>query len=262
MNVKSRFQGVLCAGLIVICAGCGKSEKATTTGQTATVTKDTAAKPTEQPKLHTDVCLWDKAGLKADPTQKGKYLSDISLGEQVTFLGDTAVDASDKNKAYRKVRLSDNKEGWVQSYLVETDAKPAAVTKATQIYKRPDLATVSNEMFDLGDFIALGAENGDWVEAVGSKRKKKGWIKKGDGLSFTKEDVTVSILIEKAFAEESPDKQKAKLEDITKNAALASSMFVPSVKALLASGNLDRTQLGNPQTSATKNMADSTATGK
>jgi len=207
----------------VILAGCGKksdSEPKESQVETPIVQKSVSS-----------VCVWDKASVRMEPLKKGKWLSSLVLGEKVSWLGQTSIDSSDKNRKYELVRLSDGKEGWVSEYVIAIDAKPAAVKKKTAIYMRPDLMTASSKSFNAMDLVAVIKTEKDWVEVVGEQKKKKGWLKT-NSLSLQDVDITVSLLTIKALAEKTSDKRSSKIGDIINNSDLAGSAFINNLREI------------------------------
>jgi SH3-like domain-containing protein len=173
--------------------------------------------------------------LRASPSQQGKWLSSISLGEKVVYLGATAVDSADNNREYCKVRLSDGKEGWAFAWPIISNAKAAAVLQKSVIYKRPDLLTSTATELSPMTMVAVKSEKEDWIEMVTSKKEKSGWVK-NNVVSYKDEDVAVAILVAKAMAEKDVAKQKEKLEAILNNPSFAGSVFIEELRNRLYSG--------------------------
>ncbi len=179
------------------------------------------------------VCIWDQTVVRSEPSrERGKWLAALSLGETVVWLGESAVDSSDQNLEYHKIRLSDGKVGWALAYSLVRGAKSGAITQRTYIHQRPDLLTVTDAMFEPMDMVAISRIDGDWYEAVGNQRKKSGWIRK-DGVSFLQADVAVAILATKAFRETNPEKRQQMLSVIVENPALSNSVFLAGIRAML-----------------------------
>lgn len=178
------------------------------------------------------VCIWDKASIKSEPTQKGKSVSVMALGEKVACLGEDKIDPSDKDRKYYKIRLSDGKEGWAPEYSLALDAKPSVAVHKAVIYLRPDLVTVTDKEFSPMEFIAVTRPENEWCEAKGQEGKKKGWIK-SNAISLKDDDITVALLTGKAMAETSKEKKRSKIEAIVSNPALSTSIFMDSLKTYL-----------------------------
>ncbi|HEY4789156.1 MAG TPA: SH3 domain-containing protein, partial [Bacteroidales bacterium] len=176
------------------------------------------------------VCIWDKISLKESPSDKGKWLASLSLGEKCTYLDDSKEDNSGKKPVtYYKVKLQDNQEGWVQSDFVILKSKPATIIKEAEIYSRPDLLTKSNKTFSMMDIVAVKSEQGDFIEIVG-KRKAGKWIESGWVKSSTVSYADVDIAVAKygGKALEIPDRQKrnSALNEIINNQDFKSSVFI------------------------------------
>lgn len=239
MSCKRVLRGLLGLAIIFIIVACGDQSKQKTEEEiTPTVTKEVTA-----------VCIWDGASLRSEPSRKAKLLSTISLGEQVTWLGETAVDSTDKNREYYKIKLSDGKEGWTSSYLLVPKAKAAAITQKAFIYKRPNLITVLDDFFEPMNMVAVISEEDDWLEVVGNKKKKKGWIKNRD-ISFNEVDVAVAILTTKALAEKDMEKQRERISAIVNNPAFVGSIFLPKLREML--GPVENLQKESADTSTTE----------
>lgn len=175
------------------------------------------------------VCIWDKGTIREQPEKKGKFVSSMSLGETITWLGKTEVDSSDKNKTYYNVVLSDGTEGWASEYVIAPNAKPAIATKEVPIYKRPDLLTITEKSFDEMDLVAVTKENNEWVEVVGKERKKTGWIK-SRLISYKSEDVAFGLLATKALALKDSVKRYARISELVENPSFANSRFLRDLK--------------------------------
>ena len=59
------------------------------------------------------ICVWDRLSLRDD---NGRWLSALSLGEKVIWLGETKVDSSQNDRKYLKVELSDSTTGWASAW--------------------------------------------------------------------------------------------------------------------------------------------------
>ena len=178
------------------------------------------------------VCIWEGSTLRDAPSKQAKWLASISLGETLTMLGDTAIDSTDKNREFYNIRLSDGKQGWVQAYLLAIDAKPAAFIQKAVIHKRPDLLTGTDNAFETMEMVAVLNEQDDWLEVIGNKRKKSGWIK-NENVTFNDKDVAVAILATKAFSEKDQERKDEKIKEILDNSALSGSVFIEELQRLL-----------------------------
>lgn len=175
------------------------------------------------------VCIWDGASVRSEPSNKSKWLSSMTLGEKIIWSGLIKMDSSDNNREFFKVRLSDGKEGWTQTSLIVTNARPAVVTQKTLIYKRPDLLTISDREFEPMEIVAIAGEKETWLDVVGNERKKSGWLP-NTSVSGKDADIAVATLAKKALAEKDPKKMRDKIMDILNNPALAESIFIPELQ--------------------------------
>lgn len=179
------------------------------------------------------VCIYDNSIVKSEPSQKGKLISSLALGEKVIYLVAERIDSTDRNKRYLKIKLSDGKEGWAADNILAIDAKPAVTICKTIIYLRPDLVTITNKEFAPMEFIAVSKPESEWCEAKGQENKKTGWIK-SIYTSVRDEDITVALLASKALAETKKDKKKEKLTAIINNPSFANSIFIDTLKICLS----------------------------
>jgi len=208
---------MITALLLALSPGCNSEKKE--------VTKDGQTIPVDETKGGIpSVCIWDKAAVKSEPNQKGKVISTMALGEKILCLGDETADSIDKNRKYYKVKLSDNKEGWVSEYAVAVNAQPAVAVSKAPLYLRPDPLTVTDKEFSTMEFVAISNMNKDWCEAKGKENKKKGWIKLNT-VSTKDVDITVAILAARAMAESDKNTKRDKIEAILNDPAYSTTVF-------------------------------------
>lgn len=213
---------------------CGSSTEKTNAEPVAT-TETEAAEP--EKTTSKAVCIWDQVSVRASADAKGKWVTSISIGETLEYLGEEAPDAQDAEKMYAKVRLTDGTEGWSRKDFIIPDGEVAVFLENNTIYRRPDLLTKTEDEFSQMDIIAIKSTQDDWVEVTG-KRKEGTWIStgwvKGNKLSREAADVAVAKFGRAALDEEDADKQKEKLQEIVENSDLASSKFMPFIQASLS----------------------------
>jgi len=195
--------------ILVFAIACNKPSDQTVSSPDSTAT---AATPTAEP---VNVVIWGEVGVRETPSDKGKYLTSVYLGEHVQVPGDTASEVSGKKRNhFRKVTLSDGKSGWVRDEFIATDVHPAAVTANAQMYKRPDLATVTEKVFMIGDFVVVRKTENDFVEVTGKLMGDK-WFTTGfirsSIISYKEIDVEYAALKRRA-EEETKEKIKSALQ--------------------------------------------------
>ncbi|MBR11003.1 MAG: hypothetical protein CMP48_25400 [Rickettsiales bacterium] len=182
------------------------------------------------------VCIWDNISVRETPTAKGKWLTSISLGESLTYLGLSAVDSSDKNREYYKIQLNDGTEGWSVADFIIPEGKIGVFLEETFIYNRPDLLTKSDKMYERLDIIAVQNTQDDWQEIIGKRAEGKwidrGWIKQGK-LSFKAVDVAASKFLKDALSKENEEERLEALNMILDNPDLKESSILIDVQAAI-----------------------------
>ena len=162
-----------------------------------------------------NVVTWNEVGVRATPGEKGKYVTSVYLGEHVELAGDTASEVSgSKRNHYHKVILADGNAGWIRDEFLAVDVHPAAVMAEAQIYKRPDIATVTEKSFATGDFIVVKKVEGEFVEVSGKLEGEK-WFTTGfiqaRNISYTPIEVQY-VALKRRAAEETKEKVKTALQ--------------------------------------------------
>jgi hypothetical protein len=156
------------------------------------------------------VCISTGTPLREEPRKEGKWISSLLLGEKMTYLSEMKADSANPQQEYYRVELSDGKIAWSRSYGILLNATPAAIIRATPVYKRPDMVTKTDKSFRIVEFVAVINEKEDWVEVVGAEKRKSGWIKKVS-ISTDPEEVAVATLAEKDLLDKTGAIQYAKL---------------------------------------------------
>lgn len=182
------------------------------------------------------VCLLNKLSVRATPSNKGKWVTSMSLGEVVSFTGETAVD-SVKKQDYYKVKLLDGKEGWARSTFLVVDGKVGVFLEESYTHKRPDLLTKQDSKFMEMDIIAVVSSKDDWVKVKGKRAEGKyieeAWVKNAK-ISNEPVDVAVAKFGNIAFSKEDMADRVQALREIVDNPDLSSSSFIPFLKDKLA----------------------------
>ena len=173
------------------------------------------------------ICLWGVAGMREDAGRSGNandYLTSIYFGEKVELLGESK-EVEREHRTYIKIRLSDGQEGWVHQYLFAENSTLGAITQEAKIYRRPDLMTLKDDVFEVGEIVAASQQKDDWIKVSGKEKRKSGWIK---GSS-----VTVAVLYQRALQISNPRRQLKELLSIVNNPDYANSLFIDKVKTQL-----------------------------
>lgn len=180
-------------------------------------------------RVDVGICIWENTGLRETPGKNGKYITALSFGEKVELLGDT-VEVKTDRRSYIKIRLMDDRSGYVYQYLIAEQAALATIVKEMKIYRRPDMMTQKDEIFRPCDIVAVSEKKEEWVKVIGAQRRKSGWIKNIDALSFKKDDIRVAYLFQDALKEnESFFKEKGMVQ-ILADPELQSSTLLAEVK--------------------------------
>lgn len=183
------------------------------------------------------VCIWDNIFIRESPSQKGKTITRISVGESLFYLGkDTTVD----KRAYAFVKLNDGKEGWALKNFIVNDAKPAVVMTDISLYSRPDLLTKLDKPFKMMDIVSSIEVQGDWMKIKGRRSGAKwmdeGWVK-SNNISFDAIDIAVAKFGLKALAIEEGAEKIDALNEIINNPDLSNSKFIETLTAALSELN-------------------------
>ena len=206
------------------------AEKTETAGMQAVANEEEEKSP-EQTQSEA-VCIWNNISVRQSPSQEGKWLTSLSLGEQLTTSSEKAMD-SVKDREYVRIILKDGTEGWAMASFVVADAKAAAVKESANLYKRPDLLTKTDEAFSATDIVAVISTDGDWAQVKGQRTGDswidEGWVKT-DNLSYDAVDLAVAKFAREAMAKEDPADRDAALNDILSNSDFASSVFFPALR--------------------------------
>lgn len=203
-------------------------------------------------------CVWPYAGLRREPgihekTKDGEnnYIIPIVYGERVELLGET-IDLEKENRTYMKVRLKDGEEGWVHEYLFERYAILAAITEEAELYRRPDLMTLREDKLEMGEIIVVIEDSmsltyEDWLHVSNREKKKKGWIRRANVLSFSQDDVQLALRYHIAKQSKELDVKMARLEEI-----LSDESFKESQLLNLVQTELKKVQAQIPASSSAK----------
>ena len=192
--------------LIITTSHCGSRESKTQGPDSTTVAVDLPF------DTLVTFCNWTELGLRATPSEKGKYVTTVYLGEHLTLSGDTASEVNQGKKIlFHKVALLDGTIGWLRDEFVASNAVPAVVVQETPIYKRPEETTMSYNTFHILDVVALKPSMGNWVEANG-KPSDKTWFQLGyahlENFSLAKRDVDFALLYRRAMETTDAAKQQ------------------------------------------------------
>jgi uncharacterized protein YgiM (DUF1202 family) len=191
---------------------------------------------------------WEGHSAKDSPGNDGKWVASIAFGEELTLLNETETDAK-TNKSYEKVRLLDGKEGWVRADFVAKDASLQAVAQDAQIYKRPGISNISDDMVLTGTVVIVKGHKDDFAEFIArndaNNKRKEGWLLGEKALTSDETDVSAALLYSKAMNKKVPTKRQEKLKQVVTN--YPNSVFAKTAQnaldAAAASEDLSEDQL-------------------
>jgi hypothetical protein len=176
-------------------------------------------------------CIWDKTPVRDSARRASKWLTSLKLGETIYFMNSTKIDSSYKNREYLFCELTDGTRGWVPSFGVVKNSRPATIIKDTPLYLRPDLMTITGQTLPAMEFICVSREKDEWVEIITSKKKKKGWIPK-ENISTDKQNIAFANEARVILTDNRPDPEHEKYKYILDNTSYPNSVFIQYVKEM------------------------------
>lgn len=236
--MKNLLKFALSVSLAWFLTSCG-NESSTTTQ--ASVGDEPAGEMTDMASAEPSnkaICLWNPAGLRENAGQgkDNKYLASIQFGEEVILTGESEeVEEGSRTRNYIEMTLADGKTGWSYDYLFAVGASRAVALQPIDIFKRPDLTTISGKQLAEGSLFAVSdTDKEGWYEVSGPEKKVSGWIQ-GNNSSYSSDeiDVAVAIKLYQAKAEKSPVKREAMLKTLTESSTFSGSQLISLVNAEL-----------------------------
>lgn len=191
---------------------------------------------------------WEGHSAKETPGNDGKWVATLAFGEELTLLNETETDAK-SGKEYEKVKLLDGKEGWVRADFIAKGATLAASTQDAQIYKRPGISNISDDMILTGTVVVIKARKDEFSQFIArndaANKRKEGWVLGDKALTTDETDVAAAVLYSKAMGEKVPEKRKEKLRQVVNN--YPNSVFAKTAQNALdaadASANIAEDEL-------------------
>lgn len=174
------------------------------------------------------VCVWDNLSVRSIPSDKGKWLTSLNLGESITLLNETVVDST-SDRTYTKVQLTDGKEGWSLADFIVADGQAATFVQDADVYNRPDLLTKTDKQYDRMDIVAIKSVQDDWLEVVGKRNAGRyietNWVK-SDNISTEDVDIAVAKFAAPIAKMDDLEKKKEALKNLISNSDLNNSVFM------------------------------------
>ena len=183
------------------------------------------------------VCVWDGASVRQGPSANADWITSLSLGEKLTWLGITQPDSAKPDRSYYKIMLSDSTIGWSSEYVIAR-GEAGVVVSETPVFKRPDLITMTETSLEPMSFVAVTESEGDWVRIAGNQNKPKGWIKL-DAVSLQENDIAVGVIYTKLQENEDSKEKRQKLRNLITNPVFENSVFIDDLKKRLDDNDYD-----------------------
>jgi hypothetical protein len=213
------------AATMLLAVACSQSPSTDQAAADSTAAPGTS-EPVAQPVT---IVTWKEIGVRETPSERGKYLTSVYLGEHLQATGDTASEKSgSKRNHYHKVTLSDGKTGWVRDEFIAIDVYPAVIIHDAQIMKRPDAATVTDKRFMTGDFVVVKKREGQFIEVTGKIFQDK-WYTTGfvrsDNLSYADIEIQYATLRLRYYEETKENIKSALLAQMEDQTVFGNSLM-------------------------------------
>jgi len=217
--------------------------------------ESTAETPTDNGPILSTFCLWGELGVREAAGDKAKYLSSIYLGEQVTLTSDSAVDGT---HTWNKITMSDGKSGWVRGDFLGKNKLAAATTRETRVYKRPDLATITDQTFPAIEFLAADPAVNGWVHIKGKISGQK-WFTEGfiqeSALTFDKTEAEFAALYKRMSETENETVRGAIMSQLETTTEFQTISFYSMV---FGEGDYEEVPVDEPETAVAQGPPYST----
>jgi len=208
------------------------------------------SQPATEEATKTSACIWDNVPVWETASEKGKYLTAISIGEIVTVLDEVPADST-AAKTFIKIKLGDGTEGWARKDFIVSGGKSVVFINDSDIYGRPDALTKTDKKFSKYDIVGIVNSKDDFFEVKGKRAEGKwmetGWVK-NNNISDDRINIATAKFIKKALVETDKAKKMKALQDIVSNPDLSSSALMSEVRKIIGDMDdsaVDTTSTGN-----------------
>jgi len=175
------------------------------------------------------VSVWDRISTRDQPVRSSPRTTLLSLGERFTYLDTFAIDSTNDNTKFLRVRLSDSTIVWVYDFASVLNAKPAVIRNEVPLYLRPDLLTITADKLNAMDIVAVVEVWDNWIKVVNEKKEHTGWIKK-DFITYDSIDLAFALLAKRYLEEEDPEQRIENLEGLLENNPYPQTIFLPEIR--------------------------------
>ena len=183
------------------------------------------------PDEKTAVCLLDNIVLYEEPNENSKHMTTIFFGERMEAKGKPE---ESNGKSWIKLKLTDGAKGYVLSETIATKAELGAIIDGSTIYKRPELTTMTTQMFNRGELVAIVEKEGGFYKAIGYGGQKQGWVNGEKAVSQDLADVNTALIMFKSDNEIDASKKKMLLQSVLDNPNLSVTTFTNDVKGMIS----------------------------
>jgi uncharacterized protein YgiM (DUF1202 family) len=246
--MKKFYLALWCFFAILAFSSCGGSASENSNGDDEGGETDVETLP-DIDDANLALSTWEGHSVRTMSGAGGEWVATVTFGEKLELLGETEKDAKSQ-KDFTKVRLLDGKEGWVRADMIHTGGELAVIREESQIYSRPGISNIKDEVVAPGTLIIIIGNNEEFVEFTArnsGNNRQKGWMLGARGYSTDAIDISVGIMYRKALDEKLPEKRSAKLQAILDNSSYTASSLIPLVRAELEKANVPATPLGEDQ---------------
>lgn len=178
------------------------------------------------------VCIWDQVAVRDSPSDKGKYLTAISIGETLEVFTDT----TGNGKLFIKVKLIDGTEGYARKDFIISGGKASVFIIDADTYSRPDALTKTDKKFSKYDIVAIANAQSEFLEVKGKRAGGKwietAWVRSGN-LSDDKLNIAAAKFISKALAEKDKNIRAKALQGILDNRDLSGASFYNEIQGMI-----------------------------
>jgi uncharacterized protein YgiM (DUF1202 family) len=182
------------------------------------------------------ISSWEGQSVRSAPgSGAGEWVATLAFGEKLELMGESSTDEKSK-KTFAKIRLLDGKDGWVREDMIQKSGTLAAISEPAQVYARPGISNIKDEVLESTTLVILGTKQEDFVEFTAQNKgsaRSKGWLLGDKGYTTAQLDITVAILIQKARAEKNQATATQKLRDILRNSTYAASNFIDDIEVMV-----------------------------
>ncbi len=216
----------------ILVTGC-KDKKSSKGKNTETANVETQKEPKTVSKKEEAVCVYEGLSIRDTPSKKGKWLTRVSLGEKMTYLGEDVIDSLSK-KSYSKIKLTDGKEGWIQTRFIVVNGTVGVLIEESPMYRRPDLLTKTDKKYSPMDIIAIEKTQDEWLQVKGKRSEgeyvETGWIKSSNISNSDVDIATAKFALVAMNNKNSMSERIDELQKVIDNPDFSSSKFIPLIE--------------------------------